>query len=249
MTKALLTAATLVACTTSRGAPAELPQPPSVAPHPAPKAPGEKVRVLIDTIPARALYVSDANAPLQGAVIRPGEERAIGQALSHGVDQLAGLARQAGANTVVLLSSGRGSAIPIVQSPEPLLLLPEAPRLAAILFDWPSDARLTEAERRIRFVIDEGPPGKDSLGERIEMQVNTADLPLASWTYGNISRFVNDALAHDFDTISFRSSSDAQTEEVWLPRCDRPLKLARTKPVLEVTLFKRPAAGRPAGEK
>jgi hypothetical protein len=114
-----------------------MPRPPSVDAHPTPKASDEKVRVLVDTIPAHALYVTDAAAPLQGAVIRPGEERAIGHELSQGIDQLVALARQAGANTVVLLSSGRGSAIPIEQSPEPLFMLPDAPRLAAILFDWP----------------------------------------------------------------------------------------------------------------
>jgi hypothetical protein len=89
-------------------------------------------------------------------------------------------------------------------------------------------------------VIDERPPGKDNLEEEIQLQVNTAGLPLASWTYSNISRFVSDAIAHGLDTISFRSSNDAQTEEVWLPGCDRRLKLSRRKPVLEVTIFKRP---------
>jgi hypothetical protein len=71
------------------------------------------------------------------------------------------------------------------------------------------------------------------------MQVNTAKATMTAWTNGNISRFVNDAVSRDLDTISLRSSKDAETEDVWLPACDHPLKISLTKPILDVTIFKR----------
>jgi hypothetical protein len=207
--------------------------------HPSPKPPGEKVRVLIDTIPAQARYVREANAPMNGVTIPADRERAFGKALSHGIDDLIGLARQAGANTIVLLSGGRGSAIPIEQNKDPLLMNPDAPRLSAILFDWDPTLRLSDKEKRVRFVIDMPPAGKDRIQQTITMELNTAGATMATWAYGNISRFVRDAVAHDLDTVSLRSSDDARTEDVWLPGCDHPLKISRTRPTLEVTIFKR----------
>jgi hypothetical protein len=219
--------------------PASLPPPPSVAVNPSPKSPREKVRVLVDTIPAQARYVREANAPMNGVTIPPGQERAFGKSLSHGIDQLIELARQAGANTVVLLSHGRGSAIPIEQSKDPLLLTPDAPRLSAILFDWAPTLRLTDKEKRVRFGIDMLPAGKDRIQQTITMELNTAGATMATWAYGNISRFAKEAVTHDLDAVSLRSSRDVQAEDVWLPGCDQPLKISRTKPTLEVTIFKR----------
>jgi len=63
------------------------------------------------------------------------------------------------------------------------------------------------------------------------MELNTAGATMATWAYGNISRFVKDAVTHDLDTVSLRSSGDAQTEDVWLPGCDRPSRSrARSRP-------------------
>jgi hypothetical protein len=112
MTKPNVIAAALLCCAASPPDARSLPPPPSVAVHPTPKSPGEKVRILIDTIPAQARYVTEASAPMGGLTIPPGQEDAFGKALSHGIDQLIELARQAGANTIVLLSHGRGAAVP-----------------------------------------------------------------------------------------------------------------------------------------
>jgi hypothetical protein len=159
--------------------------------------------------------------------------------VSHGIDELIQLARQAGANTIVLLSHGRGSAIPITQNTQPLLLRPDAPRLSAILFDWEPSLRLTDSEKRVHFVIDASPVGKDSIRQTITMELNTAGATMATWIYGNISRFVKLAVSNQLDTVSLRSSDEPLTEDVWLPGCDQPLKISRTNPTIEATVFKR----------
>jgi hypothetical protein len=226
--------------------PATLSNPPSVAIDPRPKPRVEPVRVLVDTIPAKARFVTVARASL-GAKIRRGMESAIGKALSESIDQLIEQARQAGANTIVLLSTGHGRAVPISHSDVPLVLDPDHPSLAAILFDCDATLQLTEAEKHVQFVIDVLPRGRQAIRYHIDLQLNTAKAPLDYWFYGNISRFVKDAVDHHLDTISLQSSADNATEEVWLPGNARPLRISKTTPVIGVTIFKREKGGTPTG--
>ena len=217
-----------------------------------------KVRVLVNVIPGSAKFVTYAQMRLNGPPIVDGQAGPVGEMLSKQVDQLATLARQKGGNLIVLLSSEHGVAVPISQCERPIILARENPTMTAIVFAWDASAAISEKEERVHFVINAPEPDPPKINYTIGLKVDTAGVTKAYWAYGNISRFVNDAVRHDLDTVSLRSSQDSQCDEVWLPSCDGPLRISLSKPELTVTVFKSkgpdrstrptpaPAAGQPA---
>jgi len=120
-----------------------------------------------------------------------------------------------------------------------------------VFFSWDAAGGPSEKEKRVRFVAGEpfppaapappagGPRQANQIHCAVSLQVNTARVDKAYWTYSNISRFVDAAVASNFDTIAFKSAGPLGSEEVWLPSCDAPARISLARPELDVTIFRR----------
>jgi hypothetical protein len=218
--------------------PASMPLPPSLAANPTPKRSDEKVQILVDTIPGSAKFILFGLLQFSAIQLEAGGERQVAAALSDQFDHLPEFARSKGANLVVFLSREHGLIVPIRQSERPLILQPGRIALTILLFDWNPAEGLSEKEKKVRFVINAPVEGKQRIDYGIELKVDTVVGSKGYWVYGNISRFVKDAAKFDLDTVSITSSGESLSDDVWLPGCDRPLKVALFKPKLNISIFK-----------
>jgi len=225
-----------------------LPPVPSVAHIPTPKPPGSAVRFLVNTIPSEAKYVIYAQMKMNGLTVDQDQVPQISAGISGSLDRMPDFARKNGANLIVLLSQQQGIPVPIRQTDQPLILKRENPVVTVIFFDWDPGLVLSEKEKRIRFVTGPVPPAAVAAGNPHEvvsmhyalaLRMDTASIDKSYWAYSNMPRFVKDAVAHGLDTIALRSSDDFLAQEVWLPAGDSPIKVSMSKPVLDVTIFKR----------
>jgi len=228
----------------------KLPPPPSVAMNPAPKPAGSEVRFLVDVIPAEAKYVVYAQMKMNGLTVEPSQVPQISAGISGSLDRMPDFARKNGANLIVLLSQQHGIPVPIRQADQPLMLKRENPVVTVIFFDWNPALVLSEKEKKIRFVTGPVLPAAVHAGDShtvvsmhytLVLKMNTASIDKSYWAYSNMSRFVKDAVDHGLDTVALRSSDDFLAQEVWLPASDSPIKVSMSKPVLDVTIFKRTA--------
>ncbi len=217
--------------------PSTLPVPPSVALTHPPSSSDAKITFAIDAIPPTAKYVIYAQATLDGVTLDRARATEAGAELSQTIDQLDGLAHEKGANLVVLFSNEHGVDLPIRQVDTPLRLRAVNPVLTAVLFQAGA-APANQAWRSVRFTTHPAEAKGAQIGYRIEMMRDTAGVTKAYWTYGNISRFVADAVAQHFDTVALENSADKDVEDVWLPGSDEPLKISVKKPVLVVTIYR-----------
>jgi hypothetical protein len=197
------------------------------------------VRFLVDVIPAEAKYVIYGQINLKGLVLSEANSAEVGNKLTNTCPGFVALARQRGANLVVFLSNETGIEIHVKPLDRPLILRAHDPVVTAILFQWAAAGKVDEKERSIRFTTTVPDHPTPSISYKIELKTDTAGITKSFWLYGNISRFVKDAVTHGFDTVAIRSSEDTATEDVWLPGCDEPLKVSLGHPVLDVLIFTR----------
>lgn len=216
----------------------DMPAPPSVAINPAPLDAAADIKVMVDAIPASAKYVVHVKLGAKGNQLKPEEAADTGANLSQVCEQMQQFARTRGANLVVILGAEHGIEVPIKQTSQLLKLRPNDPSLAMILFRWDNPAPLTAAETHLRFTTQPPPAHTENMNYKINLQAAPPGLEMATWLYGNIARFVNDATHHGFNTVSLRSTRDAKFENVWLPGCDEPVRVSLLKPELDVTIFK-----------
>lgn len=217
--------------------PKTLPQPPSVAINPAPLAKNELLAMTVDTIPPDAKYVVYAELKLTGLTIDQTNVASVGEQLSHILTQIENLAKERGGNLAVILSNEHGIDIRLQQCAEPLRLRAVNPVVTVILFATKSGFVQTPGRTRPRFTT-KVPDGKyASVHYVISLKMDTAGVTKAYWTYGNIARFVSDAMKYGMDTIAIRSTTDEHYEEVNLPGCDEPVRISTTDPKLDVTIF------------
>ena len=218
--------------------PKTLPAPPSVAINPSPLEANARIEMQVDAIPADAKYVIYAELKLDGLTIDNENVASVGQELSRILGDTFKLAKERGANLIVLLSNEHGIDVTISHCQQTLRLRPKDPVLTAILFQSKSLGSKRPEARKVRFTTTVPDAEGDRIRYKISLAQDTAGVTKAYWTYGNISRFVSDALEHDFDTIALQSTSDAQYENVSLPGCDDPLRISLGKPELIVTILK-----------
>jgi len=223
----------ITACSTVPD-PKTLPPPPSMALNPQPLASSEEIALAVNAIPADAKYVIYAELKLDGLTIQPGQEAQVGADLSRIIDQVFTLARERGANLVVLLSTQHGVDLPIKGCTSLLRVRPQNPVITAILFQSVSRGASVP---NVRFTTQQAEES-EGVAYKITLALDTAGVTKAYWTYGNISRFVAEAVKNRFDTISITSTSDKEFEEVWLPGCDEPLRVSLKKPVLDVHIYR-----------
>jgi hypothetical protein len=148
----------------------------------------------------------------------------------------------------VLLSHEHGVVVPIRQDERPLILNPGKISITTLLFDWNSPTNLSEDEKRIRFVINGQIEGRSRINYTIGLKLDTTGNPKAGWVYGNISRFVKDAIKFELNTVSISSSKESLSDEVWLPGCDEPLKVALINPELKISVFNRAVPKQPPAQ-
>jgi hypothetical protein len=220
--------------------PSTLPPPPSVAVNPTVKPADSEIIFLVDLIPSTAKFINYTQIVLSDAIVAEESAADLGKKLSGGFNQLYDLARNLQANLVVILSQANGISVTIDQVAQPLILKKESAVITAILFDWDSTSEISDKERMIRFT-NETPPTKTTVSEfTISLKSAPEGMTLSYWAYGNISRFVQEAVDQDFDTISFRSTKDEAYESIWLPASDIPARISTENPELMVGIYKRP---------
>ena len=139
---------------------------------------------------------------------------------------------------MILFSNEHGVDIPIRQCASPLRLRSRDPRIVAVLFQSAQAAEPGNLAPRVRFTTRLAGTPKENIGYKITLAKDTAGVTRAYWTYGNIARFVADALERGLDTVTIKSTTDAPSEEVWLPGCDDPVRISLTHSVLDVTIYK-----------
>jgi len=177
------------------------------------------------------------------------EAAATGTNLAQAVDALSRAAEQRGANLVVLLGSDHGIPVPIAQANAYLMVRPNNPVVTALLLHYDDTRAISTAEQHVRVTTLPPPPDKDLpvIGRvqkahvSIPLQYITPGLPLDHWVYSNLLRFYAIAAKMGFDTISILSTKDPAFHEVWLPHCDKPLKVSIASPKLDVTIYRSPA--------
>lgn len=218
-----------------------LPAPPSVALNVAPLQESDDVRVLVNVIPATAKYVIFADLKSERTSLDPSEADKVGAGLSQTFEELRNVARERGANLIVVLGSERGIAVPLRQAAQPLVLRPNDPSVTVILFQWDEAHPPSQAELGVRFTTHV-PASVAGTSSRytISLARDTTGQPKSAWVYTNISRFVADAVKGGFDTVAVSSTTDPKFDTVWLPGCDDPVRISLTKPELNVLLYKRP---------
>ena len=228
-----------------------LPPPPSIALNATPRPAGSEIRFLVDVIPASAKFVVYGQMSLNGLTVDESRAAEIGAGISGAIERTTDYAREKGANLIVLLSQQHGVSVPIRQAGQPLVLRRHNPVVTLVYFTWDAAGGLSEGEKRIRFFAGEpfppaapappagGPRQATQIHCTISLEVNTARVSKSYWTYSNISRFVEIAVANGFDTIALKSPGGLVSEDVWLPSCDAPVRISRARPELDVTIFKR----------
>lgn len=212
--------------------------PPSVALNAEPVSTSAKVVLQVDTIPVDAKYVIYAEVNLKGLTIEPKDIAEVSDHLTQTCDQLAGMARQRGANLVVLLSNAHGADLRLRQCSQPLRLRSKDPRVLAILFQSASAQAGIESDSVVHFSTTMPPPATKGVSYTIGLQQDTAGITKAYWVYSNIARFVADADKYGLDTVALKSTSDEKYEEVPLPGCDESLRISTTKPELTAVIYK-----------
>ena len=207
------------------------------------------VTFLVNVIPASARFAQYLTLNPQHPTMAPGEAAATGKNLEGALPQLRQAAQKFGANLVVLLGSEHGIPVPISGLNPPLVLRGDNPVITALLFRWPGAPSPTDSEKSIHFTTTPAPDDKPLHGDTvtkihysISLKAPAPGGELGTWVYLNLSRFVADAIHHDFDTVSLQPTADPSFQNVWLPGCDAPLKVSRTNPELSVTIFKGPAS-------
>ena len=202
---------------------------------------------LVNVIPASAKFAQYLTLNPQHPTMTPDEAVATGKNLEQALPQLRQAAQKFGANLIVLLGSEHGIAVPIGGLARPLVLRGDNPVITAVLFRWAGAPSPTDSEKSVHFTTSPVPDDKQLKGDtvmKINYSISLKSAPpgteLGTWVYLNISRFVADAVHHDFDTISLRSTDDPSFQNVWLPGCDAPLKVSRKNPELDVTIFRKP---------
>jgi hypothetical protein len=160
-----------------------------------------------------------------------------GAELSETFKQLFGIAREKGANLIVLFSNENGVDIPIRQCGTSLRLGATNPVITAVLFQCDPRVDFTACPK-IKFSTKPAPKDVDQISYTIDLMKDTAGISKSYWTYGNIARFVADAVSNKMDTIVLEHSTDEKCEDVWLPGCDQPVRISLEKPKLVVKIFK-----------
>ena len=114
------------------------------------------------------------------------------------------------------------------------------PVLVAVFYKMSSGRKASQKEKSVCFTTStlERAEGV-AVDMNIEQISDTAGVTLSYWVYMNLPRFVAEASAKHYETITIESSRDADCEEVWLPGCDTPLRISRKKPLIQCSIYKK----------
>ncbi|HVU23306.1 MAG TPA: hypothetical protein VHE13_04215 [Opitutus sp.] len=198
--------------------------------------------IVSNTIPGGAKFLNYGTVDWKGRMVDAGNVNEFGDAVSHAALESKSAATKAGANLVVLVSPESGTIVPQTVLPGEVRLREHDPVLVALFLKVPDRWTPRSDGARIRYATRmQEISGYQSIDYKIEKVADSAGVSLAFWVYLNLPRFVAEAVANRYDTITIRSSKDADCEEVWLPGCDLPLRISRKNPVIDCTIYKRKA--------
>lgn len=197
--------------------------------------------VVVNSVPGDARFVNYAIIDWRGITITPETLKEFGDAVSKATRQGSEIASNAGADLVVLITPESGVIVPSSISGAEIRLRKKDPVLVAVFYKM-KPGRKVPRESAVRFTTTPFPETEGvSVDFKITRTVDTAGVTLSYWVYMNLPRFVTEANLRKFDTITIKSSDDPDSEEVWLPGCDVPLRVSKKKPVIECSIYKRKA--------
>lgn len=198
--------------------------------------------VVVNSLPGDARFVNYAAIDWKGITITPETLKEFGDAVSRATQQGSEIASRAGADLVVLIVPESGVIVPSGVGDEEIRLRKKDPVLVAVFYKMKSGRKATSEESAVRFTTTLFPKTEGrSVDFKVTRVADTAGVTLSYWVYMNLPRFVAEATQGNFDTITIKSSADPDSEEVWLPGCDTPLRVSKKKPVIECSIYKRKA--------
>ncbi|HZZ58058.1 MAG TPA: hypothetical protein VFE31_09525 [Opitutaceae bacterium] len=198
--------------------------------------------VLVDTIPLGARYVEHTLCTCPMPHLDASQAGAAAENIAELLPEAAAFARTQGANVLVLFGAEHGVPVPLPGVSDPVTLAFDHPGYVLVFFRCDLPCRLPKIP--VRFTTDLPPAAFKAQATAVSYRVGRDggySRTLASWVYGNLSRFMTQADQLGFDRISIPSAEGPDTEDVLLPGCDRPLRVSRDHPSLNVTIYRNKA--------
>lgn len=220
-----------------RGRPA-----PSAADRLAPLPADAPIVVLVDTIPLGARYVEHTLCTCPMPHLDASQAGAAAENIAELLPEAAAFARTQGANVLVLFGAEHGLPVPLPGVSAPVTLAFDHPGYVLVFFRCDLPCRLPKLP--VRLTTDPPPAAFKAQATAVSYRVGRdggSSRTLASWVYGNLSRFMARADELGLDRISIPSAEGPDTEDVFLPGCDRPLRVSRDHPSLNVTIYRNKA--------
>jgi len=197
------------------------------------------IDVVVNAIPGSAQFVNYGVIDWKGATITSDALHDVSVAVSSATEQIKGVASKAGADLIVLIAPEHGVLVSQSVTSDEFRMRKEDPVLVAVFYKMGLGRGPTTEDRSVHFTtVALKKAAAESVKMKIEQVKDTAGVTLSYWVYLNLPRFIAEAVAKGFDTVTIESSKDADCEEVWLPGCDVPLRISKEKPVIQCSIYK-----------
>lgn len=200
------------------------------------------VDVVVNSVPGDARFVNYGAIDWKGAPNVSASLTEFTAAVSKSTMQVRNVASRAGADLVVLICPQTGVVIPQSVVRHVVRLREKDPVLVAAFYKMNAGRKASPQEESVCFTTTLLARTQGvSVDMKIERGVDTAGVTLSYWVYMNLPRFVAEAAEKHLDTITIKSSEDAECEDVWLPGCDDPLRVSKKKPLIDCSIYNRRA--------